>query len=166
MFFFCRRWLHEALNTLKHEGTHMFDCQLFACSECLNRDDKTHTTRNAIRWATEPWVAPRAKVVDAHLRYGMQACRTRPSASEHICAAWKFVEDLQYDLDRNATTLGVKDEAKAGDDDKTTTATSKSSSSAAPKLKITDQMTAAQVKAAALSNAKGTLTKWNKKTRI
>ena len=171
-FFFCRRWVHEALNTLKHEGTHMFDAQLFACSEGHSRGDKMHTTRNAIRWATNPWLAPRAKVVDPHLRFGLQACRTRPSASEHICSAWKFVDEMQEDLDNHVTTAG---DTKNADRDDTTAAhaadgnqaSSAKSKGAAPRAKITDQMSAAQVKAAAQSTARGTLTnKKNEKLQV
>ena len=46
-----RRWLHEALGSLMHDGEPLYDVQLFACSECLSKPDKINTAKNAVRQA-------------------------------------------------------------------------------------------------------------------
>ena len=130
----------------------MFDAQLFACSEGLSRNDKTNTTRNAIRWSKAAWKAPRPRQVHPDERYGLQSCRTRPAASENVIAAWAFVDDMQKDLDSHETTV------RAAEPD-TVIANQTAKSKSAASLKITDKMSAAQVKAAAQSTARGTLTK-------
>ena len=52
-----------------------------------------------MRWAQQPWDAPRARIPQGDDRFALQACRSRPAASTNVVRAWRHVDGVQAAID-------------------------------------------------------------------